>query len=615
MKNRYYSFLINIFVIITLSSAQDTWNLVWSDEFDTDGSPDQTKWSYDVGGGGWGNNELQYYTRSRSENARVENGVLVIELLKEPYENRNYTSARLVSKNKGDWLYGRIDVRAKLPTGKGTWPAIWMLPTDWEYGSWPQSGEIDIMEHVGYDPGVIHATVHTAAYNHSIGTQVGQSIRVQEVTDYHVYSVEWYPDRIDAYVDGVNYFTFTNQVNGALNSWEKWPFDKRFHVILNIAFGGTWGGAQGIDSTLTSAQMIIDYVRVYEAGNQSGPIPFIIMQPVNTTVIEGQQAVFSVQAGGYPLLYQWKRNGIDITGANGSQLTLPSVTMDDNGALFTALVSNDSGTILSNPATLTVSPFSGLQFFYTEQAVVIDGTDEDEVWGTTAFNQVARTINGTAASETDLKASFKGVWDMTGLYLLFIVHDDVLQSGAAQTWQDDGVEVYIDADNSKGSTYDDNDFQYRFPWNGMVEETKRTAVDRVEYCFREVRGGYVLEVKIPWSTLGTTPSDRMLMGFDIHVNDADIQGIRDTKIAWNSTEDNTYQTPSVMGTVQLIGFSTQIQKRAVTPVQQSIGCTRKLLLLKRGDYGRIRLWDLSGKLVRGMDTKTKKGNRLYLQKE
>jgi beta-glucanase (GH16 family) len=125
------------------------WTLVWNDEFDSGEIPSPDRWSYDVGGNGWGNNELEYYTQYRKENARVENGALIIEARKENFEGMKYTSARLVTTNKGDWLYGRAEIRAKLPDGYGTWPAIWMLSTDWAYGGWPQSGEIDIMEHVG----------------------------------------------------------------------------------------------------------------------------------------------------------------------------------------------------------------------------------------------------------------------------------------------------------------------------------------------------------------------------------------------------------------------------------------------------------------------------------
>ncbi len=235
--------------------------LVWSDEFSADGLPDPAKWGYDVGGSGWGNGELQYYTDRRRENARVENGTLVIEARREGYQGRNYTSARLVSRGKGDWLYGRFEARAKLPSARGTWPAIWMLPTDWAYGGWPASGEIDIMEHVGFDYGKVHGTVHTKAYNHTIGTQRGTSTTVPDASSaFHVYSLEWTAERIDILVDGTRYFSFNNEHTGSA----VWPFDKRFHWLLNIAVGGSWGGVQGVDDGAFPQRMVVDYVRVYQ---------------------------------------------------------------------------------------------------------------------------------------------------------------------------------------------------------------------------------------------------------------------------------------------------------------------------------------------------------------
>ncbi len=235
------------------------YHLVWSDEFEYEGSPDASKWNYDIGGHGWGNNELQYYT-SRLNNVRVGDGVLTIEAKLENYSGLKYTSTRIISKNKGDWLYARIEVKAKLPSGRGTWPAIWMLPTDWEYGDWPRSGEIDIMEHVGYDQGNVHGTVHTEAYNHSIGTQVGDQLYIGDCSDeFHVYRIEWTPDIIDFYIDENKYFTFLNSGG----DYTKWPFDKRFHLLMNIAVGGSWGGVQGVDDSIFPQKMEIDYVRVY----------------------------------------------------------------------------------------------------------------------------------------------------------------------------------------------------------------------------------------------------------------------------------------------------------------------------------------------------------------
>lgn len=232
----------------------------WRDEFDVAGPPDPAKWGYDTGGHGWGNNELQHYTRS-AENAFVGNGVLTIVARRQPRKGRGYTSARLVSKGKGDFLYGRFEVRAKLPSGRGTWPAIWMLPTDNRYGGWPHSGEIDIMEHVGFDPGRVHVTVHTGAYNHAIGTHRTSTTTVDGATDgFHRYRVDWTPDAIRGYIDDALVYSFANEGTGPA----AWPFDQRFHFLLNIAVGGDWGGKEGVDNAAFPARMEVDYVRVFD---------------------------------------------------------------------------------------------------------------------------------------------------------------------------------------------------------------------------------------------------------------------------------------------------------------------------------------------------------------
>lgn len=240
---------------------------VWCDEFDVDGLPDNTKWSYDVGGHGWGNGELQYYTENDLDNARVEDGNLIITAIKENYGGSGYTSARMITKDKGDWLYGKIQVKAKLPSGVGTWPAIWMLPTEWAYGGWPYSGEIDIMEHVGYDKNNVYSTIHTGAYNHMLNTQIGFSYEDTTLeTDFHVYEIEWEPGVIKTYIDGFHYASFgynPDYSEGLLVS-DAWPFDEEFHLILNIAVGGSWGGQQGVDPNIWPQEMVVDYVRVYQ---------------------------------------------------------------------------------------------------------------------------------------------------------------------------------------------------------------------------------------------------------------------------------------------------------------------------------------------------------------
>ncbi len=232
---------------------------VWEDDFSNAGAPDPTRWTFETGGGGWGNNELQYYTNG--QNATVANGNLTITAKRESVGGREYTSSRMITRGKGDWLYGRFVVRAKLPKGRGTWPAIWTLSSDNSYGTWPASGEIDIMEHVGYDPNKVHSSVHTSAYNHTRGTQKTAFKMVPGATDdFHVYRVDWTPYAVRGFIDDVQYFEFINENTG----FTTWPFNKKFFMILNVAVGGNWGGAQGVDNTAFPASMEIDYVRVYK---------------------------------------------------------------------------------------------------------------------------------------------------------------------------------------------------------------------------------------------------------------------------------------------------------------------------------------------------------------
>lgn len=247
----------------TIETPTGTWELVWDEEFDYEGLPDTAKWSYDQRGNsfGWGNNEAQFYTNADSANAWVSGGILTITARKQDMEGKAYTSARLITKGKGDWLYGRFEIRAKLPTGRGTWPAIWMLPTDWAYGKWPASGEIDIMENVGYDPDTIVASAHTESYNHVFNTQKNARIEWPGAyNDFHTYSLEWEPDAYRIYLDHTHYFTFVNEGTG----YKEWPFDKPFHLLLNLAIGGNWGGNQGIDDSLFPHKFEVDYVRVYK---------------------------------------------------------------------------------------------------------------------------------------------------------------------------------------------------------------------------------------------------------------------------------------------------------------------------------------------------------------
>jgi len=260
---KHINFLILICSLCSCQKSND-FQCVWSDEFNYEGLPDSNKWSYDTEGNAWqwGNNELQHYTANRKENAIVKDGHLHVIAHKEGGFDRSYTSARLITKGKGDWLYGRVEVKAKVTGGKGAWPAILMLPSDWEYGGWPASGEIDIMEHVGYEPDSVFFTVHTEAYNHTEGTQKVMALYCPDAeSTFHVYALEWSSAKCVFYLDDKAVYVYKRKDSAGS---EQWPFDKRFHLLLNLAVGGNWGGKHGVDESIFPCEMLIDYVRVYQ---------------------------------------------------------------------------------------------------------------------------------------------------------------------------------------------------------------------------------------------------------------------------------------------------------------------------------------------------------------
>ncbi|MBC8060785.1 MAG: glycoside hydrolase family 16 protein [Clostridiaceae bacterium] len=239
--------------------------LVYEENFNVDGLPNKERWKYDIGGSGWGNEEKQCYTDS-AENASVKGGNLIITAKKEKVAFNDYSSARLLSKDS--WLYGRFEIKAKLPKGVGTWPAIWMMSKDSTYGSWPSSGELDIMEHVGFDNGIVHATTHSEKYYWKSNTQKTGQMTVDNVnSEFHVYAMEWTPHKIDFFIDGKKYLTSEyDPIKDKAEGWKAWPFDKPFYLILNIAVGGGWGGQKGIDNSIFPQSMEVDYVKVYDLG-------------------------------------------------------------------------------------------------------------------------------------------------------------------------------------------------------------------------------------------------------------------------------------------------------------------------------------------------------------
>jgi beta-glucanase (GH16 family) len=247
------------------------YRLVWRDEFSGSGLPDARRWAYDTAfnRSGWHNEEKQYYAARRKENARVEGGRLIVEARADgptlrrraDWGGQAYSSARLITRAKAAWTYGFFEARAKLPCGRGLWPAIWTLSAH-QPMKWPDDGEIDIMEHVGHEPGVIHQSVHTKAFNHQIGThKTAQQNVATACGAYHLYQLHWTPQSIRMGIDGAEVFRFDKPSNDRA----EWPFDAPQYLILNVAVGGTWGGAKGIDDAALPSRMKVDYLRVWQA--------------------------------------------------------------------------------------------------------------------------------------------------------------------------------------------------------------------------------------------------------------------------------------------------------------------------------------------------------------
>ena len=235
-------------------ATPEGYKLIWNDEFENEGLPDSSKWIFEHGPN-WYNNELQYYTNRRSENCRVRSGNLIIEAIPEIYDNRNYTSARINSVE--GWRYGFFEISARLPRGVALWPAIWLYPDKDSYGGWPKSGEIDIMENWSWAPEQIYGTIHTEAYNHIQGTQIGKHIQLVEPwNNFYRYQLEWQPGILNCFVDDSLFFSFENE-----GTVQTWPFDHFFHFILNVAVEQY---APGNESSWVKRTMEVDYVRVFQ---------------------------------------------------------------------------------------------------------------------------------------------------------------------------------------------------------------------------------------------------------------------------------------------------------------------------------------------------------------
>jgi beta-glucanase (GH16 family) len=297
------SLIVIVLICLVQSSFAQVETLVWSDEFNGTGVPDPANWGYDLGSGGWGNNEVQTYTNS-SQNARQENGFLIIEALKQGY---TWTSARILTNNKHEFKYGRIVFRAKMPVGSGTWPALWLLGENFASKGWPGCGEIDVLEHVGKDPGWVQCATHTPSSYGGGSINFKKKFISTANSEFHTYQLNWTYEKLEFSIDSVLIYTY----RPATRNTATWPFDKPFFLIMNLAMGGnmgsdpqyeTGGQKNGIDPALNSARLEVDYVKVYQypaaiddpsggKNNLSSQQPFLYPNPsegvVRVTVPEG----------------------------------------------------------------------------------------------------------------------------------------------------------------------------------------------------------------------------------------------------------------------------------------------------------------------------------------
>jgi beta-glucanase (GH16 family) len=246
-------------LLLASSAAAQEWKLVWSDEFDGAGLADPAKWGYEQGR--VRNNEAQTYTVGRQENARIEDGCLVIEGRHERLGGAEYTAASVITKGKASWTYGRFEVRAKLPAGRGVWPAIWMLGENIDQVGWPACGEIDIMEFVGKEPDHIFGTMHWREPGKDHASQGEKLVTPRPSDTYHVYAIEWDADTIDFFFDDQKYFSYPTRLADRAPGGN--PFRKPHYLLINFAIGGSWGGPT-VDAAIFPQRYLIDYVRVYQ---------------------------------------------------------------------------------------------------------------------------------------------------------------------------------------------------------------------------------------------------------------------------------------------------------------------------------------------------------------
>jgi beta-glucanase (GH16 family) len=412
--------ILSIFILcIAIQAFPQKYVKVWSDEFNKPGLPDSTKWDYEVGK--IRNAELQYYTYKRSENARIQDTVLIIEARKEAFQGASYTSASLISRYKGDWLYGKFEISAKVPTGNGTWPAIWMMPTDAEYGGWPKSGEIDIMEYVGMNPNNLYYNAHfegTDGSGHqSSGTQTTYN---QPYTRFINFTFIWSPTKLEWYADGVKKYTY----NKPSNDQRVWPFNKMFYMILNLAYGGSWGAQKGIDDTKLPHKFLIDYIRVYQLQETEGPFSLNI-EPATGGTVEFSPKMESYPEGTMVTLTAKPENGYEFDKWLHQGSANP-MTIEVSKNITLIPVFKKKNELIQNGDFSSGLKYWGNLYFYSAgnkaTASVVDGVYVLNVTspGTANWHIVDQQLNIPFINAANYKITFDAWSDNPGIADVFI---------------------------------------------------------------------------------------------------------------------------------------------------------------------------------------------------
>ncbi len=587
--------------VIAAPPAGTSWEMIWSDEFDGP-EIDWDTWSM---GQEWGQDSCNY-PRSNSVNgqplAEIKNGILYQYARNISSGGKKYTGCLMKTRGHGSdrapftFHYGYCEVRIRRDIHS---PGFHMNAYTYAYDensydlgghTWPS--EIDYAEILSsyVNPFKILQGPHI---NRGNGHESDQSeIEGHNWREWTTYGCHWKENRLmDFYVNDEYHFTTTKEFLPDLPQY----------LLIRIGAGG-WGKEPISSDMQWPAVQEVDWIRVWQEGEAEPTPPTIRSQPQDATVAEGKEAIFSVSAGGsLPMQYQWLRDGQPIVDATSSGYALENVSFDDNGASFSVIVTNEYGVDTSESAQITVTDFDGVRLKQATSSLTVDGEIED-AWDNADSYSPTNSLVGSISGSDDLGCKARFLWDEDNLYGLFEITDDNLNNGFSdeQNYHNDGIELYIDADNSKSGSYDDNDFLYRFMWQvNSPYESKHSATQQVTVGQKDTDNGYVIETAIPWQTLGVSVQEGAIIGIDLHVNDND-GSERDSKIGLFSDSDNAWQNPSLFGEAKLYGAdATTLQPptRTAAATYSSVRTNGRKVLFDAVSNTRITMYSVAGRCV------------------